>query len=384
MKRMLYDADHDGFRDLVGRFAEREMVPCLDGWENAGMVSRDLYLQAGKVGLLGLPAPERFGGSGSDDFRYSAVLIEEMCRANVLGAAQGMILHTNIVLPYVLELGTEQQLERWVPRLCTGELLGAIAMTEPGTGSDLGAISTTAVRDGDHYRINGSKQFVSNGSTCDIVLVVCRTGESAARHNNLSLIAVEASTVGFSRGAALRKVGQHSADTAALFFDDVRVPADHLLGAENRGFKYLVSRLPQERLTIAITAVAHARAALDWTLAYAKERRAFGQPIASFQNNRFRLATMWTELELAQTYVDRQVVAYGSGDLSAEDAAAAKWWTGELNKRVLDECLQLHGGYGYIEDYPIARAWRDGRAMTIYGGTTEIMKELIGRRVLGV
>lgn len=384
MRRTIFDDNHELFRQSVRAFVEQEIVPHFEKWEHDRGIDRNLYRKAGELGLLAMAAPEKYGGGANNDFRFNAVITEELCRAGVLNAGQGMILHTNIVLPYFIDLANDDQKARWLPQICSGEFVTAIAMTEPGAGSDLGAITTTARRTGDGYLINGSKMFISNGSICDLVIVVCKTGNDDRRHHNLSLIVVEATTPGFHRGRALEKIGQHSADTAELFFDDVHVPVSNRLGDEGEAFVYSVTRLAQERLSIALAALWHAEAAFEWTLAYTKDRRAFGTAVASFQNSRFVLATLRTELDIGRTYLDQQLLAHTTGDLSPEDAAAAKWWCTELNKRVLDACLQLHGGYGYMDEYPIARAWRDGRAMSIYGGTTEIMKEIIGRRVLGV
>jgi acyl-CoA dehydrogenase len=287
-------------------------------------------------------------------------------------------------MPYFIRYGTAAQKNRWLPGLCSGGLIGAVAMTEPGTGSDLAAISTVADRRGDSYVINGSKLFISNGINADLVIVVARTGGADRGSRDLSLVVVEAGAEGFERGRNLDKVGQRAADTAELFFDDARVPLDNLLGVEGKAFYQLMAMLPQERLSIAVTALAHAETAFEWTLAYCKERHAFGQPIGSFQNSRFQLATMRTELDLGWAFVDAQLVAHTEGRLTAEEAAESKWWCAELNNRVLTACLQLHGGMGYMEETPVGRAWRDGRAMSIYGGTTEIMKEIIGRRMLGL
>jgi acyl-CoA dehydrogenase len=331
-----------------------------------------------------MAVPEAYGGGGEADFRFPALIIEEFCRVGMIGAAQGLVLHTNVAVPYVIRFGSEDQKARWLPGLCSGECIAAIAMTEPGTGSDLAAIATRATRQGDEFVVNGSKLYITNGSLCDLVIVVCRTGGPTARHGNLSLIVVECDQSGVQRGRRLAKIGQHASDTAEMFFDDVVVPATNLLGREDHGFGQLVEQLPRERLTIALTAVAHAEAAFGWTLAYCKERHAFGQPIGSFQNSRFALATMRTELDVAQVFVDHQIDALNRGELTADEAAESKWWCADLNKRVLDGCLQLHGGAGYMEETPIARAWRDGRAMSIYGGTSEVMKELIGRRRLGL
>lgn len=301
-----------------------------------------------------------------------------------MSAGLGISNHVDVVLPYFLKYGTPAQQECWLPGLTSGELVGAIAMTEPNTGSDLAAISTTARLEGDTYIVNGAKVFISNGINCDLVIVVCRSGNDGTARRNLSLLVVEADRAGFSRGRNLDKLGQHAADTAELFFENVEVPAHNLLGEQDRGFYQLMAMLPQERLSIAVMALAHARAAFDDTLAYCKVRHAFGQPIGSFQNSRFQLATMRTELDVAQAFVDAQLIAHLAGELTGEEAAQAKWWCADLNNRLLQTCVQLHGAYGYMEECAVGRAWRDGRAMSIYGGTNEIMKDIIGRRMLSV
>jgi len=382
LSRTLFEESHELVRKLARSFAERELVPHRDRWEEAGIVDRSLFENAGRVGLLGTAAPVAFGGGGEPDFRYNAVRIEEFTRAGVLTPGQGIDMHVDVALPYFLKFTTDDQKRRWLPGLCSGELIAAVAMTEPGAGSDLAGLSTRAVRDGDEYVLNGAKTFISNGILSDVVVVVCRTGASGS--SGLSLIVVERGTPGFKRGRALKKIGLHSQDTAELIFENARVPAANLLGEENKGFYYLMDGLAQERLSIALAAVAQSEAALDETLAYVKERHAFGRPIGSFQNSRFLLASLRTEVDIARVYVDRQLAAHVAGELSGEDAAAAKWWTTELSFRLIDSCLQLHGGWGYMEEYPIAHHWRDSRLFRIAGGTTEIMKEIIGRRVLGV
>lgn len=382
LSRTCFEESHELFRKLMRSFAERELVPHRDRWETAGIVDRSLFEKAGTVGLLGTAVPVEFGGGGEPDFRYNAVRIEEFARAGALTPGQGLGMHADVAIPYFLKFTTGEQKRRWLPGLCSGELIAAVAMTEPGAGSDLAGLSTRAVRDGDDYILNGTKTFISNGILCDVVVVVCRTGGSGS--NGLSLIVVERDMEGFKRGRNLEKIGLHSQDTAELFFENVRVPAANLLGEENKGFYYLMDCLAQERLTISLGAVAQSEAALDETLAYVKERHAFGKPIASFQNSRFLLASLRTEVDIARVYVDRQLAAHVEGELSGEDAAAGKWWTTELNFRLIDSCLQLHGGWGYMEEYPIARHWRDSRLFRIVGGTTEIMKEIIGRRTLGV
>jgi alkylation response protein AidB-like acyl-CoA dehydrogenase len=378
MRRTLYDETHELFRESFRDFVQKEIVPHSERWELERLVDRDFYRRAGELGFLCMAAPEQYGGAGADDFRFNAIQAEEINRAGVLASGIGLLTHNDLCLPYILTLGSDEQKDRWLPGMCSGDLIAAIAMTEPGTGSDLASIKTSAIRDGDDYIVNGSKTFITNGINSDLVIVACKT-DPDERHSGMTLIVVEAGMSGFERGRSLEKIGQHAQDTTELFFHDVRVRAANVLGEEGKGFRHLVDKLAQERLSITVSAVAHARAAFDWTLEYCKERQAFGQPIASFQNTRFRFAEMWTELELAQLAADRQVEARNAGELTPVEAAMTKWWTTELNKRVLDTCLQLHGGYGYMEEYPIARAWRDGRVMSIYGGTTEIMKEIVGR-----
>jgi len=378
MERTLFDADHDLFRDSVRGFIAKELVPHHDDWETAGIVDRSMFVKAGAQGFLGMAAPEEHGGGGVDDFRYNVVIAEEIQRAGVNSAGLGWTLHNDICLPYFLTLTTDEQKARWLPGICSGQLITAIAMTEPGIGSDLASMTTSAARDGDHYLVNGSKTFITNGINADLVITAVKT-DPTQRHAGMSLVVLERGMGGFERGRNLDKIGMHAQDTAELFFTDVAVPIANRLGEEGGGFRSLVAKLPQERLSIAATGVAAARQALDITLDYVKERTAFGQPVGSFQNSRFRLAEMATEVEIAQTFVDRCVVALNEGALTAEEAAMAKWWCTELQKRVVDTCVQLHGGYGYMAEYPIARAYADARITTIYGGTTEIMKEIIGK-----
>jgi alkylation response protein AidB-like acyl-CoA dehydrogenase len=382
MERRIFEDEHEMFREAYRAFLDREMVPRVDEWDRAGIVSRDVWKSAGAHGFLAFGIPEEYGGPGVDDFRYNLVVLEECCRANVFAAVTGMSLHSDVTLPYFLHYTSDEQKARWLPGMATGELITAVAMTEPGMGSDLAGMTTTAIRDGETYVVNGSKTFITNGINSDLVIVAVKTDPSQ-RHKGMSLLVVERGMSGFERGRNLEKIGMHCQDTAELFFDDVRVPAANLLGDEGGGFTMLVRNLPQERLSIAAVAVAHATATFGWTLEYCRERAAFGQPIGSFQHSKFRLAEMATELEIGQTYVDRAVLALNDGELTAEEAAMAKWWCTELQKRVSDTCVQLHGGYGYMLEYPVARAFQDGRVSTIYGGTTEIMKEVIGRS-LGV
>src|SRR5919107_1033689 len=382
MRRDLFDAEHDLFRDSVRAFIAAELVPFNDEWEQAGIVDRAMFKKAGALGFLGMAAPEEHGGGGVADFRYNVVIAEELQRAGVNAAGLGWTLHNDICLPYFLTLTTDDQRQRWLPGICSGELITAIAMTEPGIGSDLASMTTTAVLDGDHYVVNGSKTFITNGINADLVITAVKTDPSQ-RHAGMSLLVIERGMPGFERGRNLEKVGMHAQDTAELFFDDVRVPVENLLGTEGHGFRHLVQNLPQERLSIAAAGVAAARAALQWTLAYCKERRAFGQPVGSFQNSRFRLAELATEVEVGQAFVDRCVDALNAGELPAEEAAMAKLWCTELQGRAVDVGVQLHGGYGYMTEYPIARAYADARITRIYGGTNEVMREIVGRS-LGV
>ncbi|GAA3391971.1 acyl-CoA dehydrogenase family protein [Cryptosporangium minutisporangium] len=381
MRRTLYDADHEAFRSTARTFMAKEVVPFHEQWENEGLVDRRIWTAAGAQGLLGTDVPEEYGGGGIKDFRYNAVLTEETIAVGASGV--GFSLHNDVTAPYLVELATDEQKQRWLPGFCSGEIITAIAMTEPGAGSDLQGIATTARRDGTDFVLNGSKTFITNGIHADLVLVVARTDPDAKAAHGLSLIAVERGMPGFERGRNLDKIGMHAQDTAELFFDDVRVPASNLVGELNQGFFHLMTMLPQERLSIAVAAVAGARAVFDRTLEYAKERKAFGRPVGSFQHNRFVLAEIATELEFAETYVEKAILEHNEGRYTVVDAAMAKWWTTEMQKRVVDRCLQLHGGYGYMREYPIARAYTDTRITTIYGGTTEIMKEIVGRS-LGV
>jgi alkylation response protein AidB-like acyl-CoA dehydrogenase len=378
MKRELFDDEHEQFRTSVRRWLDKEVVPHHLEWDEDGIVPRSLFTDAGRLGFLGMAVPEELGGGGVDDFRYNLVINEEVQATGVGAAGLGLTLHNDICLPYFLRYCSDEQRARWLPGIASGELITAIAMTEPGIGSDLASMASTAIRDGDHFVVNGSKTFITNGINADLVITAVKTDPSE-RHRGMSLLVLERGMEGFERGRNLDKIGQHAQDTAELFFSDVHVPVDNLLGDEGEGFLQLVANLPQERLSIAAAGVAAARAALGWTLDYVKERHAFGQPIGTFQNSRFVLAEIATEVEIGQSFVDRCVVALNAGDLTADEAAMAKWWCTELQKRVVDRCLQLFGGYGYMLEYPIARAYADARITTIYGGTTEIMKEIIGR-----
>ncbi len=377
MKRAVFEVEHELFRASAQEFLEREILPNADRWEREGKVDKEMFRAAGSAGLLGMAIPEAHGGGGVDDFRYNAVLDGVLVAGGGGGSGMCITLHNDICLPYFLAYADDEQRKRWMPALASGELMTAIAMTEPGTGSDLAGISTTATRKDDVYVVNGSKTFITSGINADLVIVVARTSEDP--HGGLTLLVVEDGMEGFTRGRNLDKMGLHAQDTAELFFDDVVVPAGNRLGTEGAGFLQLVNNLPQERLSIAIGAVAGAEAALDITIAYAKERRAFGRPIGSFQHNRFQLAEAKTEVDIARVFVDQLLAEHVEGALSIERAAEAKWWTTEMLKRVVDMGVQMHGGYGYMMEYPIARAYVDARVQTIYGGTTEIMKEIIGR-----
>ena len=382
MQRNIFEAEHEMLRGSVRAFIAKEMAPKNDEWEALGIMPKEVFARLGENGFLGMAIPAEYGGGGVDDFRYNLVIAEEVQRGGINAAGLGWTLHNDICLPYFLSLCDDEQRDRWLPGIASGELITAIAMTEPGIGSDLASMSTSAIREGDHYVVNGAKTFITNGINADLVVTAVKT-DPAQRHAGMSLLVIERDTPGFERGRNLAKIGLHAQDTAELFFSDVRVPVANRLGDEGMGFRYLVTNLPQERMSIAVTAVAAARRALDLTLDYVKERKAFGQPVGSFQNSRFKLAEMATEVEIGQTFIDRCVLALNDGQLTAEEAAMAKWWSTELQKRVVDTCLQLHGGYGYMLEYPIARAYADARVTTIYGGTTEIMKEIIGRS-LGV
>lgn len=364
------------FREAAATFVARHITPRREEIREARRIPRDVWRQAGGDGFLGLGVPEEYGGSGTSDFRFNAVFQGELARAG-LAYASAFAIHTDVVAPYLLELTTEEQKARWLPRFCSGETITAIAMTEPEAGSDLAALRTTATPDGDGWRLNGSKTFITNGMQADLVIVAARTGGQGAR--GISLFVVEEGAAGFTRGRKLKKLGQHEADTAELFFEDVELGPDCLLGQLGAGFVQMMERLPQERLSVAVSNVAHAAWALETTLEYVTTRMAFGRAIGTFQNSRFRLAELATEVEVTQAYLDRCLDAHAVGALTAVDAAKAKWWTAEVQNRVLDACVQLHGGYGYMEEYDIARAWADARVTRIWAGSNEIMKEVIGR-----
>jgi alkylation response protein AidB-like acyl-CoA dehydrogenase len=376
MEQHLYEPVHEDFRDLCRQFLAREAVPHHAAWEAAGIVDREVWRAAGRAGLLGIDVDEEYGGGGQQDFRFNAVLVEEIVAAGCSGLGFG--LHNDVVAPYLTELTTSDQRKRWLPGFCSGETITAIAMSEPAAGSDLAGIRTTAVRDGDTYLMNGQKTFITNGENADLVIVVAKTSPDEGAHG-VSLIAVERGLPGFTRGRRLAKVGLKANDTAELFFADCRVPVDNLIGTEDHGFYHLMANLPRERLGIAVAAVAAAEKILEIGLTYARERQAFGRPIGKFQHNRFLLAELDTEVTIARTFLNHCIAEFNAGRLSVVDAAKAKWWTTELQNRVADRCVQLHGGYGYMLEYPVARAWLDSRVQTLYGGTTEIMKEIIGR-----
>jgi len=381
VRRTLYDSEHVLFRDTVRAFISAEIAPRHLRWEEEGCVDRSMFTRAGAAGLLGMAVPEEYGGGGVSVFRFNAVIGEEMMAADVMGSGICITLHNDVCLSYLIDLTTHEQKERWLPGAVSGELMLAIAMTEPGAGSDLAGIQTSAIRDGDSYIVNGQKTFITSGINADLVITAVKT-DPGQRHSGMSLLVIEDGMDGFTRGRNLAKIGLHAQATAELFFDDVRVPKENLLGSEGAGFRYLVGNLPQERLSLAVGAISHARAAFEWTLEYTGQRRAFSRPISSFQTVQHRLAEMATEIDIGQAYVDAQIRAHNLGELTDIDAAKAKWWTTELEKKVIDGCLQLFGGWGYMEEYPIARAYRDARVQTIYGGTTEIMKEMIGRSLV--
>ncbi|HEY2442719.1 MAG TPA: acyl-CoA dehydrogenase family protein [Streptosporangiaceae bacterium] len=376
MERDIFTDEHAAFRDLVRSFIDKEVTPHHEQWERDGMVSRDVWLAAGRAGLLGIEIDEKYGGGGSQDYRYYLILGEELARAGAHGP--GFTVHNDIIGPYLQRLGTDEQWKRWGPGYCSGEIITAIAMSEPGAGSDLQGIRTTAVRDGDHYILNGQKTFISNGQLCDLVIVVARTDPEAG-YKGISLLVAERGMAGFERGRNLDKVGLHAQDTSELFFSDVRVPAANLLGEPGGGFIALMNNLPRERVAIGAAALAGAEKVFEETLEYCKQRQAFGRPIGRFQHNRFVLAEMATELAVARSFTDRCVTEHNVGRLSTEEASMLKWWNTELCNRIVDRCVQLYGGYGYMREYPVARAFADGRVQTIFGGTTEIMKEIIGR-----
>jgi len=376
VERTLFEPEHKLFQESYRKFLEQHVAPNHAEWEAAGIVPREVWLEAGKQGFLGMAVPEEYGGGGVQDFRYNAVISEETSRLQHSGL--GFTLHNDVIAPYLLELADEEQKQRWLPGFCSGELITAIAMTEPGTGSDLQGIKTRAVRDGDDWVINGAKTFITNGINADIVIVVAQTDPEKGAQG-FSLLVVERGMPGFERGRNLDKIGLKAQDTAELSFVDVRVPAKNLLGTEGQGFIHLMQNLPQERLSIAVVAAASMEACLEMTCQYVRDRKAFGKPLGALQNTRFVLAELATKTAAVRVLVDRFIEDLNAGKLSAEDAAMAKWWSTEEQIDLINRCLQLHGGYGYMREYPIAKAYMDARIQAIYGGTTEIMKEIIGR-----
>jgi alkylation response protein AidB-like acyl-CoA dehydrogenase len=377
MDRKHFDDDHLAFGESFRAFAEKEILPHYLEWERAGITPREVFTAAGRSGFLGMAVPEEYGGGGVEDFRFNQVLDEQIAHAGIGGTGLGLSLHNDTCLPYFLSYCDDEQKQRWLPGIASGELITAVAMTEPGAGSDLAGIRTSAKRDGDHYIVNGSKTFITNGVNADLVITAVRTGED--RHHGMSLMILERGMAGFERGRNLDKLGLHSQDTAELSFSDVRVPVENLLGEEGAGFAQLTKKLPQERMSIAINGVAEARAAFGETLQYVNDRKAFGKSIGSFQNTKFVLAEVITEIDIAQAYVDRCVDRLNAGELDAADAAKAKWWCTELQGRVIDKCLQLHGGYGYMTEYAVSRRYADARVTRIYGGSTEIMKSVVSK-----
>ena len=373
--RTLFEQEHDAFRDSVRRFMNEQVVPNDERWMEQGYVDRDVWLKAGANGFLLPTMPEEYGGAAADK-RYSVVLMEEQSRANC--SSLGYSLHSEIVAPYILHYASDHLKQKYLPKMATGEYIGAIAMSEPAAGSDLQGIKTTAIKQGDHYLLNGSKTFITNGWHADLVIVVAKTDPERGAKGT-SLLIVDTSMPGFTKGKRLKKVGLKGQDTSELFFDNVKVPVENLLGEENNGFIYLMQELPWERLQIAIMAVAKAEAAISWTLDYVRERKAFGKSVASFQNTRFTLAELSTEVQIARVFVDKCIELILEDKLDTATASMAKYWCSDLECKVVDECVQLHGGYGYMLEYPIARAYLDARVQRIYGGTNEIMKEVIQR-----
>jgi alkylation response protein AidB-like acyl-CoA dehydrogenase len=382
MQREHYDDDHLAFGEAFRAFADKEIVPNYLDWEAAGITPREVFQEAGRSGFLGMGIPEQYGGGGVDDFRFNQIMDEQIADAGITGSGLGLSLHNDTCLPYFLSFANDEQKQRWLPGIAAGELITAVAMTEPGAGSDLAGLRTSARRDGDDYIVNGSKTFITNGINADLVITAVKSGRDASdRRGGMSLLIIERGMPGFERGRNLSKLGLHSQDTAELSFTDVRVPVANRLGDEGDGFGQLSKKLPQERMSIAVSALAEARAAFTETVRYVKDRKAFGTAIASFQNTKFVLADLITELDLAQAFVDRCVDRLVAGRLDAADAAKAKYYCTELQGRVMDRCLQLHGGYGFMDEYPISRRYRDARVTRIYGGTSEIMKSVISKSI---
>jgi alkylation response protein AidB-like acyl-CoA dehydrogenase len=378
--RSLFNEEHEAFRLAIRRFIENEIVPPYREWEDAGEVPRAIWRKAGEVGMLAPDVPMDYGGPGGD-FLFNAIVHEELARVGAASFSASLMAHSDIIAAYLMELGTEEQKQRWLPGMVTGEVIASIGMSEPGAGSDLKAIRTTARRQGNDYMINGQKTFITNGHNADVVVVAAKTDTSASR-SGISLFIVDTTVPGFRRGRKLEKVGQKAGDTAELFFDDVRVPADALLGEENQGFQAMMTLMPRERVAIAMSAVAEAEAAFDWTVDYAKTREAFGQPIGQFQAIRFKVAELATDLAVQRVFVDWCLQRAIAGELDLQSAVMCKYIASDVSYRVIDECLQLFGGYGYMREYPISRAWVDSRIHKIYGGTNEIMKDIIGKSIL--
>jgi alkylation response protein AidB-like acyl-CoA dehydrogenase len=380
VQRTLYGADHEAYRETVREFLSREVVPHQHDWDREHWMDREVFARAAKAGVYALQIGEQYGGAGEPDYRYRMVVCEEVARINALSFGLTLGLQDDLVLHYLLDLTNDEQKQRWLPGFARGELIGALAMTEPGAGSDLKGIRTTARRDGDHWILNGQKTFISSGIMSDLIVVAART-DADGGSSGFSLFVVERGTPGFERGRQLEKIGLPGQDTAELFFHDATVPEANLLGEQGRGLAYLMSHLPRERLGVSAKAIATTRAIFELTCEYCRDRTAFGKPLTANQHVRFELADMATEIDVAEAYVDKSVLAYNAGELTAIDAAKGKWFISELQKRVVDRCLQLHGGYGYMAEYPVAKAFVDTRVQTIYGGTTEIMKEIIGREI---
>jgi alkylation response protein AidB-like acyl-CoA dehydrogenase len=380
VKRTLYESDHEAYRETVREFLSREVVPHQDDWDRDHWIDREVFARAAKAGIYALQIDEKYGGAGEPDYRYRMVVSEEIARINALSFGLTISLQDDLVLHYLLDLTTDEQKQRWLPGFAAGEVIGALAMTEPGAGSDLKGIRTTARNDGDRWILNGQKTFISSGIMADLVVVAARTNAEGGS-GAFSLFVVERDTPGFERGRQLEKIGLPGQDTSELFFNDAIVPSANLLGEEGRGLPYLMSHLPRERLGVSAKAMATTRAIFELTCDYCLDRTAFGRPLTGNQHVRFELAEMATEIDIAEAYVDKSVTAYNAGELTPIDAAKGKWFVSELQKRVVDRCLQLHGGYGYMAEYPVARAFVDTRVQTIYGGTTEIMKEIIGRDI---
>ena len=380
MKRRILGEEHQAFQGMVRAFIDREVTPYRAAWVAEGVTPRELWTKAGDAGLLGISVPEEFGGAGMRDFAFNAILVEELCRAGSLGLGSSIGIHANIVAPYLIDLTTEVQKQRWLPNFTDGHLITAIAMTEPDAGSDLRGIRTTAAPGDGGLRLTGQKTYITNGWNADLVIVAAKTNP-ALGHRGISLVAVPSDAPGFTRGRKLRKLGQHESDTAELFFDDVWVPSDHLIGEANRGFYHLMEGLAQERLSVSAMAVAGAERVLAMTLNYVKGRQAFGGRLADLQHVRMTLAGLHSQVEIARVLVDRCIEEHNAGELSAFDAAQAKWWSTELQRRVADECLQLHGGFGYMDESDIAQDWLAGRVQTIWAGSTETLKDYIGRQL---